>query len=162
MDGHVGPGILVAGTPGVLMFDNFFRTTPRRRLITYVLLVALAVYGLWRYQLVSNEAHDAALQAQATAKAEAAEDEVEEAEACITAWGVREDIRDAIQLTSNGTRRALVEAIGPFARSRVNLEAFAKAYAETQGRAVEAARKTIPDPECPLQAAEKRIRAANE
>lgn len=140
------------------MLARFFKTTPKRRMVAYLVVVLIACLGLWRYNVVSNQAQSAALQAKAIAEAEAREDEVDEARACVTAWSVREQIRDSIQYSSDGDRLALVEAIGPFARSRVNLEAFARSYAEIQQKAIERARDNLSNPECDLTEARKAIK----
>lgn len=143
------------------MFSNFFKTTPRRRLIAYALVVIVAVVGLWRYQITSNEAHDAAEQAKATAVAEAKEDEVDEANMCLTAWDVREQIRDSVELSAEGNRQAFLDAARPFVRGNPNFpnyDKFVAEYDRTHTRWVERARDAIPNPECSRAKAKEKLK----
>lgn len=130
------------------MTNAVTKTTPRRRLIAYLVIAVIAAVGVWKATDVAQESHDAALQAKATAEAEAQEDKVEDAEQCITAWDVRERIRDAIESSNNGNRAAIIEAFEPFVKSQKNLEAFAQKYKETQARWIDQVRNEIPNPEC--------------
>jgi hypothetical protein len=87
--------------------------------------------------------------------------QTDEARRCVTAWETREDIRDSVERGTRGGARvttavlvqiAAVQGVSP---ERVDL--LRSAMAGLTQDEVDAARAEIPDPDCDLDAAKRRL-----
>lgn len=122
----------------------------RTQLAAYVGVVAVAAAGLWRVESTANEANDAARAVDHEAQTRADE-------SCVTAWSVREDIRDAIEKGAKAHQEALLAAIHAVQTNPNGLAQFERIYREALPREFVGTREEIPDPDCDLDAAERRL-----
>lgn len=123
------------------------RYTSKARLAAYVGIVVTLAFGLWRVETTAAQGR------------ERLEDEadVRAADSCVTAWTVREDIRDAIQKGAEAHQASLLAAFGQFVTDTATFDQFAEVYRTELGERFVAARAEIPNPDCDLEAARRRL-----
>lgn len=90
---------------------------------------------------------------------ERAEDRIEEAQQCVTSWTAREDIRDAVERGTRGGARVGAESIIGVATDPdpEQVAQFRELIDHNADAEVAAARSEIPDPDCDLEAARRRL-----
>jgi hypothetical protein len=127
--GPGGPGGRGGGTNG--------RFTPHReRVAAYVLVVTVAALGLWRVETTANRAEELALRVEEEAQ-------IREDTTCVGSWDARERIREAILIPGE----AIIEV------ADADPETIKQFRLAISRRVTE----TIIDPECNLDAAQKRL-----
>lgn len=117
-----------------------------RRLAAYVLVVGAFAGGLWRVETTANRAEETADELHEVV-------ETDEARRCVNAWAARRDSRD---MTEASYRRNAATLLS-FARDPER----AAAYEAQVERDVIEIRSVLPDPECGLEAAQRRLEAEN-
>lgn len=108
----------------------------------YVLIVVVMAFGLWRVETTANRAEE-------TADRLDAETELNDAQRCVNAWEGREDTRDMAEAGYRRNAETLLSFAGDSPR--------AQEYREQVERDVVEIRAALPDPECSLEAAERRL-----
>jgi hypothetical protein len=117
---------------------------------TAVVLAGVASVGSLRAQQATAE-QNARLAAETQARAD---------QGCVTSWATREDIRDAIEKGAEGHQKALLKAFAQFVRDQPTFAAFSDAYRQTlvdEFNKPGGAREQIPNPDCDLAAARRRL-----
>jgi len=107
------------------------------RLAAYMLVVVMGTVGLWQVEHNQN--------------AIARETRTRNDEQCVTGWTTREDIRDAVEQATTAGAEALIAIAGDAPPERVD------AYRAAVAQQAQAARDEIPNPDCDLLAAKRRL-----
>jgi hypothetical protein len=118
-----------------------FMSTPRTRLAAYVFFVIVVALVVGRVEQNASDGRDR-LEREAQTRAD---------EGCVSAWAVRQDIRNGITAATLAGGEAIIAVATDV--DAAQLAAF-REQLDTQA-AVAAAE--IPDPECDLEAAERRL-----
>lgn len=113
-----------------------------RRLAAYVLVVGAFAGGLWRVETTANRA-------EVTARDFSEDVELDAAQRCVTSWTARRDMRDMAETSY----RRNAETLLSFARDSDR----AAAYRAQVERDVVEIRSALPNPECDLEAAQRRL-----
>jgi len=112
-------------------------------LVFWLVLQGLAMsYGLWQGHENDEDLH-------ALIRAEQHEDTVEEAQRCVTAWSVREDVRDGDEQTYRSNAETLISLATTTSPERI------AQYRELVERDVKEIRAQLPNPDCDLDAANR-------
>lgn len=132
--GTGGPG----GPGGRGGGGNGKRLTPHReRLAAYILVVTVAILGLWRVETTANRAEELALRVEEEAQ-------IREDTTCVGSWDARIRIREAILIPGE----AIIE---------VATDADPETIEQFRASITRRIAETITDPECNLDAALKRL-----
>ncbi len=111
-----------------------------RRTLAYVVPVLFAGIGIFRLEATTTELH-------ALIRSESHEDVVEDAQQCVTSWGVREQIREAIRRSGLAGGEAVIEAAQPDDPAVVDF------YRAVLAERLQDASDQIEDPACDLDRA---------
>ena len=114
------------------------------RLAAYVVVVAIGGGGLWRAEAATDDLHD-------LVQAEAREEEREDAQTCVPSWDVRERIRLSDEEHGEAAGEALIETVQP------DNQEIVESYRRNLAARLRTASEVVPDPECDLEDAERRL-----